>query len=458
MKALFSFFLSCILTCGFISAQNISGNLSQLHNQEIMLEGFNGVNTYSINKTITNDKGEFVLSYNTTDIGVGYLTSEDNEQLYVILSGEDIEILGETLGYTETLHIVNGQENQWFEQYAKDYPRREQVLRAWDYLEKVYASDSLFMLQKILIKTIEEEKDRIKNEDEYFLEELPSNSYIKWFLPTRKLISSISNIAKYRHEEIPEIIDALRQLDYSDQRLYKSGLFKDAIESHFWLLANSGMSLDNVFKEMKLSIDAMYASLVTNEIIFNEVSEYLFDLLERHSFFEASEYLALKVLNEGSCLINNDVTNKLETYRAMKKGNIAPDINFDQAKFSDPNNTIDKLSEIKSKFTVIIFGASWCPKCNEELPEIVKLYPKWKSKGVEVIFIALEEDRTLFIDFVENYPFLSYSDEENWNSNIVKDYYIYSTPTMFILDRNREIILRPISVKQLDSWVEWYFM
>ena len=77
----------------------------------------------------------------------------------------------------------------------------------------------------------------------------------------------------------------------------------------------------------------MFVKLATNEKIFNEVTDYLFDLLEKHSLFQASEYLALKVLNEGSCTITDDLANQLETYRAMKKGNIAKDIIFDKANF-----------------------------------------------------------------------------------------------------------------------------
>ena len=101
-----------------------------------------------------------------------------------------------------------------------------------------------------------------------FYQSMPSDSYVRWFLPSRKLVSSVSSIAQYRTEEIPETIETFRNLDYTDPRLYKSGLFKDAIDSHFWLLENSGKPLDNVFKEMKLSIDAMMVKLVTNEKIF----------------------------------------------------------------------------------------------------------------------------------------------------------------------------------------------
>ena len=445
-----------LITTQFIFSQSISGNFSQLINQPIKVEGFSGLKTYAISSTTTDEKGNFTLSYSKSDYGMGYLMSSDNKPLFIILSGEDIVITGEALNVPETIKITRGQENLYFEQYAKEHPRREQALSAWGYLEKIYTLDSLFSSQKIPSQAIQEEKQRIKNEDKVFLSSLPSDSYVKWFLPNRKLVSSVSTIAQYRPEEIPETIEALRKLDYTDARLYKSGLFKDAIENHFWLLENSGISLDKVFEEMKISIDAMMPKLVTNEKIFNEVTDYLFDLLEKHSLFQASEYLALKVLNEGSCTINNDLANQLETYRAMKKGNIAPDMVFDKSNFINPNKIFNKLSDVKSKYTVVVFGASWCPKCKEELPEITKLYNKWKLEGVEVVFIALEENKNTSIDFAKAFPFPSYSDNKKWESKIVKDYYVFSTPTIFLLDNKREIILRPNSVKQMDAWVDSY--
>jgi thiol-disulfide isomerase/thioredoxin len=443
------------ITSGSYS-QSISGNLVLLANQEIKVEGFIGLKSYPISNSKIDEKGNFKLNYSKTDYGVGYLMSSDNKPLFVILSGEDIEIVGQALSQPETIKVKIGLENLYFEQYAKEHPRREQTLSAWLYIEKIYTSDTLFAVQKAPVKVIHEEKLRITKEDQLFLERLPKDSYVKWFLPTRKLVSSVSTVAQYRPEEIPETVKAFRNLDYTDTRLYKSGLFKDAIESHFWLLENSGKPLDKVFEEMKISIDAMLLKLATNEKIFNEVTDYLFDLLEKHSLFQASEYLALKVLNEGSCIINNHLANQLETYRVMKKGNIAADIIFDKSNFVNPNNTFTKLSEINTKYTVVVFGASWCPKCNEELPEIAKLYDKWKSKGVEVVFVALEEDKKAFTDYAKNFQFPSYSDLKKWDSKIVKDYFVFSTPTMYLLNNKREILLRPNSVKQMDAWVDWY--
>lgn len=450
---LFTFFL-----CNGLAAQNVSGNLSLLKEQSIRLEGFKGVKSYPLAYTKIDENGDFVLQYSKDDFGVAFLITANHKPFLLILSGENIEIAGEALSSPETMKITKGQENKWFEQYSNEHPKREQALSAWLYLEKKYKVDSLFFSQQALRPIIEQEKQRIAAEDAAFLNRLPKDSYVSWFLPTRKLLSAVPEVAQQRTDEIPATIYAFRNMDYTDVRLYKSGLFKEAIESHFWLLENSGKSLDSVFIEMKISIDVMMQKLLQDEQKLNEVSDYLFDLLERHSLFKASEYLALKVLNELSCTIDDDLAKQLETYRAMKKGSIAPDIYFTDENNTPgyPDNTIfNKMSDIHSKYKLVVFGASWCPKCSQELGEINKLYRKWKSMGIEVIFVSLDDNKEIYQNFVKPFPFVSSCDFQKWNSKTAKDYYVFGTPTMYLLNAKHKILLRPISAQQMDAYVDY---
>ena len=452
----YGFVIGLVFMAMLSNAQTISGKLTFLANQEIALEGFNGLQTYAIATTKIDANGNFKLAYASTDMGMGYLKSTDNKPLLVVLSGEEIELLGESLSNTQTIKITKGKQNQWFEQYAQQHPRREQALSAWDYLEKIYTTDSLFTVQAKPRKAILKEKQRIQKQDELFLQSLPKESYVSWFLPVRKLVSSVATIAQYRTKEIPATMAAFRALDYTDKRLYKSGLFKDAIESHFWLLENCGKPLDSVFIEMQKSIDTMMVGLVKDEKKLNEVSDYLFNLLERHSLYNASEYLAIKVLNEVSCTINSDLAKQLETYRAMKKGNTAPNIVFPKSTiYPTANFTPTQLIDIKSKYTLVVFGASWCPKCKEEIPEIAKLYPTWKNNDVEVLLVSLDENEMDFINFASVFPFISVCDYQKWNSPIAQNYYVFGTPTMYLLDKEQKIILRPNTVKHMESWVDW---
>ncbi|MDA3894337.1 MAG: TlpA disulfide reductase family protein [Salinivirgaceae bacterium] len=441
-----------------INAQHIiTGNFPPLAGQQVRLVGFEGFGIYTIDSTKVSEQGIFTLSYADKDQGMGYLAAEDNKAYFVVLDNENIQLKGEMLSVPESVVTLSGKENKLFVQYATDHPKREQALSAWVYLQNFYRGDSLFAIQKNPKKTIETEMQHIKQEDLDFLNHLDTNSYISWYLPTRKLVSSVSTVAQYRTEEITETLAAFRKLDYTDERLYKSGLLKDAIESHFWLLENMGQPLDSVYIEMSISIDFMLTNLSGNEKKFNEITKYIFELLERQSLLKASEYLSIKVLTQNSCTVNDDLAKQLELYRAMKKGNTVPDIVFSGDIFKSGSliKTPNRFSDIHSAYKVVIFGASWCPKCAEELRQLLPLYEKWKSKGIEVVFISLDTDNAVFRNFTSIFPFISMCDYKKWDMQAVKDYYVFATPTMFLLDNNQKIILRPNSVKQIDAWVDY---
>lgn len=444
------------------NSQTIQGSFPSLSNQWLKFGTFEGLQSKTLDSAFVNEKGVFTFNFSTQKPAVGYLITAENKPYFLILDkGEQIGLSGEHLAAPETIIVLSGKQNQAFSQYASEHPKREQTLSAWRYLNQIYTSDPLFSKDTKAKKFIDEQYALIKKQDQDFLNQLDSKSYVSWYLPIRRLVSDVSIIAQYRTEEIPATIQSFRKLDYTDERLFRSGLLRDAIESHFWLLENSGKSLDSVFIEMKVSIDSMMTKLVKDDKKLNEITDYLFDLLERHSLFQASEYLALKVLNEVSCTIDNNLAKQLETYRAMKKGNIAPDFSFYPNTIfpSDiPRDKTQKLSDLKNPYTLIVFGSSTCPKCAEEIPQIAELYAKWKAQGVEVVFISLDENEEDFQKFIGSFPFTSSCDFKKWNSPIAESYYVFGTPTMFLLNIKREILLRPNSVKQMDAWVDWFLI
>ena len=439
----------------------VIGTFPNHSNQQIKLYSFNIFETYILDSVKANEKGEFSLSFNENDYGMGYIAAEDNKPFFVVLSSETIKLKGQNLTLSESIQILEGTENQIFAQYAIEHLRREQALSAWGYLEKIYAIDSLFAMHAVPQKVISNEKQRIKKEDSLFLASLPANSYVSYYLPLRKLVSSVSIIAQYRPEEIPNTLASFRRINYTDPRLQNSGLLVDIIESHFWLIENSGRSLDSVYIEMYKSIDHLVENLLPDEYKLNEITEYLFKFFEKRSLFSASEYLALKLLNENVCNINTDFVAQLESYRTMKKGNIAPDFDFKNDVISigyEAHQEPKKLSDIKSKYIVVVFGASWCPQCPQELSKISTHYNAWKEQSVEVIFVSLDEDEKLFKSFAKVFPFISICDYEKWESPVVNNYHVFATPTMYLLDNKRKILLRPNSVNQLDAWVDWYLV
>ena len=102
-------------------------------------------------------------------------------------------------------------------------------------------------------------------------------------------------------------------------------------------------------------------------------------------------------------------------------------------------NTIE-LAKLKGKVVVVNFWATWCPPCRAEIPDFINVYDAYKSKGLEIVGIALDEDGWSKVKpFVEknklNYPIVL------GTADVVQRYGgIEGIPTTFFVDRGGNIV------------------
>jgi thiol-disulfide isomerase/thioredoxin len=91
---------------------------------------------------------------------------------------------------------------------------------------------------------------------------------------------------------------------------------------------------------------------------------------------------------------------------------------------------------------VINFWGTWCPPCRLEIPELVKLYPEYKEKGVEIIGLAVpRREQVTDID--------KYASQNGmaWqmllaNQEIAIKFKVQSVPTTIFIDKNGKEIER----------------
>jgi len=268
--------------------------------------------------------------------------------------------------------------------------------------------------------------------------------------------SAQNGIVNTSPKELQSSKNPFLNINYSNSQFYSSGLIYDIIEKQFWLIQNSRLDEVAKFKELASSVDIILDSVKKNEKVNNDLTKYLFQYFEKYSLFNASEYLALKALSQKEVALNSALVNKLESYRKMKVGNKAPNFELvgDVFKNGSSLKAAIHLFDIKIKYKLVIFGGSWCPQCRTEMIQILPRYNNWKAKGVEVIFVSLDTDKNEFEKFTAPFPFYSACDYKKWETQAAKDYYVSSSPTIFLLDSNNKIILRPPTVASLDSWLE----
>ena len=457
MKKVFLILFLLSITILQINAQNtITGNFSSIIGQTIRLMGYQGADVFTIDSSIVNYEGNFELHYSNVNLGMGYLLTSENKPYMVVLEKGNVQLTGRTPSDASSIVIDSGEQNKLFVQYALARGKREQALGAWVYLKNLYESDTLFKNQIDSKFSIKSEIEKLNKAENDYLKSLPSNSFMYWYLPVRKLISEVQAVLSARPNEIPATIKVFRNIDYAYPQLYTSGLFSELTESQFWLIQNSGLDQLVKIKEMNTSVDFILASVNKNEKLYNEFTNYLFQYFEKNSLFPTSEYIALKALNQKEVILNNSLAFKLESYRKMKIGNTAPEIKFKGAVYRNFEfvKNIKRLSDIKSKYKLVIFGGSWCPQCKEETMQLIMRYNKWKVKEVEVVMVSLDTDKKAFEQFAYDFPYTLVCDYKKWETQAAKDYYVSSSPTIFLLDSNNKIILRPPTVASLDSWLD----
>jgi peroxiredoxin len=456
MKKIFILILFVFLFLKTSAQNTIVGNFSSIKGQTIRLVGYKGADVFKIDSTVVNAVGNFELHYSDANLGMGYILTNENKPYMVVLEKGEVQLIGQTPADATTILIQSGEQNKLFVKYALSHGKREQALSAWMYLKNLYELDSLFKNQAISKLAITNEIDRINKADNDFLKILPPNSFIKWYLPIRKLIGDVGVVANTRAQEIPQTIKAFRSINYAHPQLYTSGLFSELLESQFWLIQNSGLDQAAKSKEMNTSVDFILASVGKTEKLYNEFTNYLFQNFEKYNLFEASVYLAIKALNQKEVILNNSLVFKLESYRKMKVGNTAPEIEFKSDVYVNRQlvNNMNRLSDIKTKYKLVVFGGSWCPQCKEETMLLNMRYDKWKAKDVSVVMISLDTDKKAFEDFATEFPYTIACDYKKWETQAAKDYYVSSSPTIFLLDSNNKIILRPPTVASLDGWLD----
>ena len=59
--------------------------------------------------------------------------------------------------------------------------------------------------------------------------------------------------------------------------------------------------------------------------------------------------------------------------------------------FKDMNGAEVKLADYKGKVILLNVWATWCGPCEQEIPELVETYSKYKDKGLVVLGVSLDD-------------------------------------------------------------------
>ncbi len=238
-------------------------------------------------------------------------------------------------------------------------------------------------------------------------------------------------------------------IDFSDTLLLNTNIFTSKSFSFIKFFASQGYTKPQQEQEYIKAVDTLMTRSKVNEKVNTQIKKYLitgFEMLEMESVLT---HIASYYTSESSCEDDRQTKNlrkRVDGYKKLAIGNKAPEITF-----TAENNVPYKLSETKSPYTLVIFWASWCPHCMATLPEIKKLYDLQKNNKLAVVGISIDTVKAEFDKAILNgdYKWINYTDLKGWDGDIASAYYLYATPSMFLLDADKKIVAKPITLSDL---------
>jgi cytochrome c biogenesis protein CcmG/thiol:disulfide interchange protein DsbE len=100
----------------------------------------------------------------------------------------------------------------------------------------------------------------------------------------------------------------------------------------------------------------------------------------------------------------------------------------------DSDRTVT-LSQFRGQVVVLNFWATWCLPCIEEMPSLVEMQQRMKSKGVTVLAVSVDADANNYRRFLRdhNVSLLSVRDADQKSNEL---YGTFKFPETYIIDRN----------------------
>lgn len=406
MKSVF-FKISCIffltiLHFNLVSQVKIDVKIDDINDTILYLMKYKSDKTQSIidYSSISSAKKTFKNPQNY-DEGIYVLTDSKQNPLFEILIGKDqkFSLYVEDMMDLNTYKIKGSKEtSDYFKVYSKTIHDKLYIKALESEME--YFPDNARKIDSIKRELYDYQESMLSKDKSSFL-----NTYIRFIEDSE---------ADHYFENLP----------LCDTRILNSRLLKNKLDDYFDNhMANQNAdvickNIDNLISKTNDCHEVrdyilwyLYSRYFNNDLIYIHLSDNYFSKLE---------------INNLTQNIRNEIIKRSDVLRKITIGSVSPTFSYTD----DEGNKID-LSEINAENLVLFFYKPDCQKCIRD-KRILGLI-KNKQKDLTILYINISED---------NYS--------NVSQDIINQYDITTTPTIYVLDKNKRIIAKNIKAEEIE--------
>ncbi len=423
-------------------------SLNLVHLYSYYGEELSGIVSAPVNK-----QGNFMFELNDTiQQGLYKIGFDEKKSATIVLSGENEINVKADYGQLEAENIVveNSKENDAYRNLLREWNRMANKLVSLNIEKFRISTVDPFYVRKT--KDIDDKYRLIIEEHNVnllYFKEMYSGTFMAEVLVNLSLhplltdhpdkSDSYDNERAFMHDYFFEFVD------FTDERI----IYTPFLARKYFTYIDK--YTHHTPEGLKDSVDVILDITDSNSTVREFTLEYLIDTFQNKGLSELVDYVVDNYVDGCSAPLSEKTVRKVENIKRLRVGQIAPDIVSKDTK----GNTIN-LSLTGKNVLMVYFWASWCDGCEAENPNITRIYNKYKDRGFDIYAVSLDKDKSEWLKAIDRHKFTwtNVSDLREWESEVVRDYNVNKTPTIYLLNKEGRIMAKNLRGKELEMKVE----
>jgi hypothetical protein len=243
-------------------------------------------------------------------------------------------------------------------------------------------------------------------------------------------------------------------VDLTDEKLLRTPILYSRLNTFFTSVVIQAP--DSINKE----IDKLIAKCQNNYKIFQFVAVYLFNHF-RESEIMGHDAVMVKLADDIYLTgkadwvtkeFKADLRKQIDLIRPNLIGKKAENLVMDSFK-----GIFVSLYDVEKQFTILYFWEPDCGHCKEATPKLKLYYDKPKDYTVEVFAVCTTSDKAKWTKYIEDNKLTWINGwDPKRTSHFDFFYNVQATPTVYILDKNKKIIAKKLSVEEIGPFIDNY--
>ena len=459
------------------SSYKIEGEIVGLQDTSIILAYYFGGKQYA-SDTAYSDGGKFIFSGEKKLGGGMYMIVLPNQQYFdLVVSEQKFSFSTNINSLIKSMKFNNSKENTPFYEYLNFITEKQQEVSE---LKKKLQNTTDKTSKEILQDAIKFVDEDVKSYSTLFKKE-NSNIFFTKVLQasTEPIIPDGPDTLNKQEKQIYQFNYYKKHywdnMDFTDERILKTPIFYNKMDTYLNKLTIQDPD------SIKNSSDILVDLSRNNKDIFQYVVSYITSTYERSKIMGMDAvfvHMVEKYYMSGEVdWVDQKQLQKIEE-RAEK---IAPNLIGRPAPpftnqlgfpfMKNENDEIKRMYDINSEYTLLIFYSPDCGHCKKVVPKVKELvdsltskpilFSKHQSIDIAVYAVQTEFDKEAWKKLIKDFNL------ENWtnvcdiqtdpdgnpaaSSNWRDQYDIYSTPVIYLLDKDKKILAKRIDYKQISK-------